>query len=160
MFALFLSSVLATADSGLACAKCFGLAGREGPLRIAGLAVVAACCAPSKCEQISRRVCHCWPLNVLYQAGLEGGDDTRSLPSSTDPPQQQTCGAVCAGQALRPYPEGHFCVRKSGSTADCTVLSIVGPASTVYHYQLKKVRPGLGAQCAACCGVFVNRLRG
>ena len=42
-------------------------------------------------------------------------------------------------QALRPFPEGHFCVRQSTSTADCHVLSLMGPTNVVYHYQLKKI---------------------
>ena len=30
-------------------------------------------------------------------------------------------------------------MRKSASTAECVVLSLMGPASTVYHYQFKAV---------------------
>ena len=44
---------------------------------------------------------------------------------------------------LRSCPEGHFCVRKSASTAECIVLSLMGPSSIVYHYQFKAVAGGV-----------------
>ena len=61
--------------------------------------------------------------------------------------QRRVTGAQ-TDKELRLCPEGHFCVRKSSSTADCVVLSLMGPASTVHHYQFKtvggvvKIQPG------------------
>ena len=53
--------------------------------------------------------------------------------------QRAVTGAQ-AEKALRRFGEGRFCVRKSKSSADCVVLSLMGPNNVVHHYQFKKVR--------------------
>ena len=53
--------------------------------------------------------------------------------------QRQVTGSQIERE-LRSFSEGYFCVRKSASTVDCVVLSLMGPASTVYHYQFKATR--------------------
>ena len=64
---------------------------------------------------------------------------------------------VQAEKALRPFTEGHFCVRKSKSSIDCVVLSVKGPNDTVHHYQFKKVCTML---LGNVCGSYANRSDG
>ena len=82
-------------------------------------------------------------------AGTTSTTSARTTPTPTTPStqthlvhawlQRQVTGSQIERE-LRSFSEGYFCVRKSASTVDCVVLSLMGPASTVYHYQFKATR--------------------
>lgn len=84
--------------------------------------------------------------NRLSAAALPPTRDSVEIRSSNTSEQQLLQGwlqrdvtGVQAEKALRGFGEGRFCVRKSTSSADCVVLSLMGPSNVVHHYQFKKV---------------------
>ena len=73
------------------------------------------------------------PLPTRVPKPLNSNDPTQLVQAWL---QRQITGPQTEKE-LRSFPAGYFCVRKSTSTADCVVLSLMGPESTVYHYQFK-----------------------
>ena len=80
------------------------------------------------------------PANRLSAAALPPPVDASEQQQLLQGWLQRAVTGAQAEKALRRFGEGRFCVRKSKSSADCVVLSLIGPNNVVHHHQFKKVR--------------------